>query len=326
MRARAIAHPNVALIKYWGKSDSSQNIPAVGSLSLTLSGLETVTEVEFSRDLDEDRVRINGETDSGATRRVVEILDLVRKRSGITSRALVETRNNFPTAAGLASSASGFAALVVALSAVIDRSLTVQELETFARLGSGSAPRSLFDGICLMELTGRPEQPTACRTVSDVNRWPLEVVIAITQASAKKIDSRTAMEACASSSPFFESWVSSHPADLVAATRAVAEKDFEALAAVSEFSCLKMHATAMAARPGINYWRGATVECMESISNLRSAGTPVFFTIDAGPQVKAICEPTATAIVRDALASVPGVVDVRVCRLGHAARLDGLVD
>ncbi len=320
MRARAIAHPNLALVKYWGKSDVSANLPAVGSLSLTLEGMSTTTSVRFDEGLSGDVVVLDGVESPDTAKRVSRCLDVLRERAGVSAHVVVESENDFPTAAGLASSASGFAALAVAASAALGLELGPDELEPVARLGSGSAPRSLFEGICLMQLAG---QGTRCRTVSGVSRWPLEVVVAIVETGPKKISSRAAMESTRETSPFYRAWVESHPADLNRALDAVDRKDFTELASVGEASCLRMHATAMAAMPGITYWRPATLACMETISALRADGLPVFFSIDAGPQVKAVCTPDATAAVVEALREVPGVTAIRHCVLGAGARSIG---
>ena len=148
MQARAVAHPNLALVKYWGKSDVQSNVPAVGSLSLTLRGMSTITDVRFDPALSGDVVRIGGRSDVETWTRVTRCLDVLRTQSGVDLYAHVDSTNDFPTSAGLASSASGFAALVTAAARALDMDRSPSDLEDVARLGSGSAPRSLWDGIC----------------------------------------------------------------------------------------------------------------------------------------------------------------------------------
>src|SRR5699024_10976073 len=149
MSAAARAHSNIALIKYWGKRDARLNLPAVGSISVTLNDLYTDIRVTFAPALTADRLLLDDHP--ADTRRLSHVLDLIRTRAGCDYRAAVESHNNFPTGAGLASSASGFAALVVAACAAFDLQLDNRELSTLARQGSGSAARSVFGGYAEMQ-------------------------------------------------------------------------------------------------------------------------------------------------------------------------------
>lgn len=321
MQATALAHPNVAVIKYWGKRDPALNLPAVGSLSLTLSGLHTRTLVRFEEGLMADQLLLNGKPDVRALPRVSRCLDLLRARAGANSKAFVETTNDFPTGAGLASSASGYAALVKAAAAALKLETELDFLAEVARIGSGSAPRSLYGGIVLLDAAVGTDT-TMCRTVAEPADWPLQVVVAVTSRAAKEVGSTGGMESSRDTSPYYQTWVATHPPDLVAGLQAVAARDFERLADLSEQSCLKMHAVAMTSQPPLIYWSGATVECMQRVHSLRRNGVPVFYTIDAGPQLKAVCLPEAAEQVRSELAQVPGVLDVIVCRLGTGAWIE----
>jgi len=319
MDVTAIAHPNIALVKYWGKADIEQNLPAVGSISITLDTLVTTTRVRFGAGADCDELFLDGRPASEErTARARFCLDLFRRFRPELPAAVVKSENSFPTAAGLASSASGFAALVTAANAALESPLGEDQLSEIARRCSGSSPRSLYGGFVELALAG---DSTTVRPILDRREWPLEVVIAVTSKAAKKVGSTDGMELTRTTSPFYDSWVSSSPDDLAAARNAIAARDFEALAAVGEASCLRMHAVAMAARPGLIYWNGTTVECLHRVRELREQGTPVFFTIDAGPQLKAVCEPNSTARVAAALAEIPGVVEVIRCGLGDGARV-----
>jgi len=319
MQASAIAHPNVALIKYWGKRDTKRNLPATDSLSLTLDGLQTRTRVIFQADFPTDRVRVNGLSDSQASARVAHCLDRLRAIAGIDMHAEVETSNDFPTGAGLASSASGYAALVKAAAAALGIEGHETELANIAREGSGSAPRSLYDGIVLLENAG---DGINCRSLRAPDEWPLSVVVAVTSREAKTIGSTEGMERSRLTSPCYAAWLETHPADMQTALSCIEKRDFEQLAAVSEHSCLKMHALAMSSQPAMVYWNGATMAAMQTVRDLRAAGTPVFFTIDAGPQLKAVCLPDAAETVRAALADCPGVLELLQCRLGGGARVE----
>lgn len=317
MQASAIAHPNVALIKYWGKRDTAANLPATGSLSLTLAGIETRTHVEFAADTGADELTVNGSADPRAAARVSHCLDRLRTIAGVSGSATVTSENNFPTGAGLASSASGYAALVAAGAAALGIEGHEDELANIAREGSGSAPRSLYDGIVLLE---NSDDGIRCRSVSAPDEWPLSVVVAVTSHAAKSVGSTEGMERSRMTSPYYSAWVDSHPADLQTALDCVTRKDFAQLAELSEHSCLKMHALAMSARPAMVYWNAATVAAMHAVTELRAAGTPVFFTVDAGPQLKAVCEPDAVPAVKQALQDVPGVLELIECTLGYGAR------
>jgi diphosphomevalonate decarboxylase len=319
MQAEAVAHPNIALIKYWGKSDMVANLPAVGSISITLDDLTTTTRVRFDPDLAETRFVLDGRVASpDRTERVRGCLDLFRRRRPELAEAEVVSENSFPTAAGLASSASGFAALVTAVNGTLERPLGIEDLAEIARRCSGSSPRSLFGGFVELSLH---ERGTRTEPLLPAREWPLEVVIAVTSAAAKTVGSTEGMERTRLTSPFYDGWVAQSSAHLDGAREAIGSRDFELLAEVSEASCLAMHAVAMAARPGLVYWNGATVACLHRVRELREAGTAVFFTIDAGPQVKAICLPGESDRVASKLRGVPGVIDVLRCGLGDGARI-----
>lgn len=318
----AQAQPNIALVKYWGKRNTPLNLPVAGSLSITLDRLWTRTRVRFMPGLAADRVRLNGRDDAVAARRVMACLDLLRERAGAALYAEVESTNNFPTAAGLASSASGFAALVRAGAAALGLELAPEDLSRLARRCSGSAARSIFGGFVEWargELTDGTD--STAHALLPASAWPLGVAVAVTSTAPKAVGSTAGMQRTAETSPFQRAWVDGQEADLAAARAAVLARDFAVLAEISEHSCLKMHALALAARPGLLYWNGATIEGMHRVRSLRAQGVPVFFTVDAGPQLKAVCEPHALPGVAAALREVPGVVEVIECGLGEGARL-----
>lgn len=321
-QATAQAQPNIALVKYWGKRDAALNLPAAGSLSITLDALHTGTSVRFDPALAADEVVLNGSRDAGQARAVAAFLDLVRERAGTGLRAHVESTNDFPTGAGLASSASGFAALALAASAALGLELTPRELSVLARRGSGSAARSIHGGFVEMAAGTRDDGTDAFATpLLDAMDWPLKVVIAITTRAAKAVGSRDGMDASRRTSPFYRAWIGTVATDLAAAREAVWTRDFEKLADTSEASCLAMHAVMLSTRPGLVYWNPATVACIHAVRALRHGGTGVFFTIDAGPQVKAVCLPEHATRVANTLRSVPGVEEVLVSGLGAGARL-----
>jgi diphosphomevalonate decarboxylase len=321
-RARARARANFALIKYWGKASGELNVPAVGSISITLDALWSETEVAFDAALATDDLVLDGARRAEQLAKVSRCLDVLRARAGVTARARVTSNNNFPTGAGLASSASGFAALVTAAATALDLELSPRELSIVARQGSGSAARSIFGGYVEMHAGAASDgSDSFAEPLLAPEAWPLEVVIAITATDEKAVGSRGGMLRSAQTSPYYAAWVATHRGDLDAARAAIASRDFATLAEVAEHNCLKMHSAAIAAQPPLLYWNGATVACVHAIRGLRERGVPVFFTIDAGPQVKAICEPSATAAVARTLRDVPGVLEVMTSTLGRGAEL-----
>jgi diphosphomevalonate decarboxylase len=321
--AVAQAQPNIALIKYWGKRDPALNLPATDSLSVTLESLWTRTRVRFDKRLAHDELSLNGAQHPDQLARVSACLDLVRARAGVAHRASVETYNNFPTSAGLASSASGFAALALAANAALNLELEPRELSILARRGSGSAARSIFGGFVDMAAGERDDGEDAYASpLLSAAEWPLAVVVAITSKRVKSTGSTDGMELSRLTSPFFPEWVATAATDHAAARDAVLGRDFDALAALSEHSCLKMHAVMLSSRPGLLYWTGATVDCLHRIRTLRERdGLGVFFTVDAGPQVKAVCRPGDVEPVAAALRETPGVEAVTTTALGEGARL-----
>ena len=318
MKAAARARANIALVKYWGKADGGPlNIPAVGSISITLDALWSDTEVHFDGSLSADELTLNGRRRSEQLDRVRRCLDLLRARAGVERAARVTSRNNFPTGAGLASSASGYAALTAAAAVALNLKLAARELSIVARQGSGSAARSIFGGFVEMHAGTRPDGADSyAEPLAPPEAWPLELVVAVTAREEKEVSSSAGMTRSTATSPYFPAWVAGNPVDLSQAREAILHRDFESLAEVAERNCLAMHGAAMAARPPLLYWNAATVACIEAVRALRRAGVPVFFTIDAGPQLKAVCAPGESATVREALADVPGVVDVLQSGLG----------
>jgi diphosphomevalonate decarboxylase len=322
--ARARAGANFALIKYWGKADGnpSLNVPAVGSISITLDRLYTETTVELRSGAASDELILNGERRDEDLPKLSAFLDLLRRRAGFTPRVRVTSNNNFPTAAGLASSASGFAALTRAAEAALGLELSPRERSVVARQGSGSAARSIFGGFVEMHAgTAADGSDSFAEPLLDAADWPLEVVIAVTAKGEKEVGSRSGMTRSAKSSPYYAAWVAEQPPDLAAAKAAIRARDFAVLADLAEHNCLKMHAAALAAKPPLVYWNGATVECLHAVRRLRASGVPVFFTIDAGPQLKAVCAPGARPVVEAALRGVPGVLDLMTSALGPGAEL-----
>jgi diphosphomevalonate decarboxylase len=322
MKIVAEAQTNIALVKYWGKRDARLNLPAVGSLSLTLDGLTTRTAVAFDSGRDEDTLVLNGVAERGhPLTRISRFLDLVRALAGTMARAEVVSDNNFPTAAGLASSASAFAALALAATRAAGLELPARELSVLARRGSGSAARSIFGGFAEMHRGSRDDGEDAWAEPLDAAGWDVRLVVAVTSESKKATLSTDGMSHTAETSPYYAAWVATSEPDLQAARRAIAARDLEALGVVTERSCLAMHASALAARPAVLYFTGPTIEGYRAVQALRKNGLPAWFTCDAGPHVKALTDAAHAGEVARRLTEVPGVLRTHVCAPGAAAKV-----
>lgn len=321
--AAARAHSNIALVKYWGKRDAALNIPAVGSISITLDALSTDTTVAFAPDGDDDgddELWLDGRRASA--QRVRGVLGLIRERAGLRRRAIVTSTNNFPTGAGLASSASGFAALAVAACAAAGLEASERDLSILARRGSGSAARSIFGGYVELHAGHNADgQDSFAEPLLAGEAWPLSVVVAITEREPKGVSSTVGMAGSSASSPFYPAWTGTAEQDLAGMRAAIAARDLAGVGELAEYSCLKLHALMMTTRPALIYWNAATVAAIHAVRDLRGGGIPVYFTIDAGPQMKALCAPEDAPAVASALAQVPGVQETRESRLGRGAHL-----
>ncbi|MGI9199419.1 MAG: diphosphomevalonate decarboxylase, partial [Woeseiaceae bacterium] len=265
MQAKARAQPNIALIKYWGKRDIEKNLPAVGSISVTLADLYSDMTVELDESLGQDTLWVNGHESRSMLARVSSCINNVA--GSARSAVRVSSEGNFPIAAGLASSASAFAALVVASDAAFERGHTHEELVNLAGRASGSAARSLAGGFVELE---NSDAQVAVRSLLAAADWPLQVVVAITEPGPKPVSSGDAMEISRKTSPFYDRWVEQQSEDLSEARAAIAARDLGRLGAIAEHNCLKMHSVMWGSRPPMMYWNSATVACMSTVRELQA--------------------------------------------------------
>lgn len=289
--ATAVAHANIALAKYWGKRDEVLALPATSSLSLTLDAFRTTTTVTLTDDLT-DVGTLDGEPMTGGTLdRVHRFLDLVRGLAGSDSRASVTSTSTVPTGAGLASSASGFAALAGAAAAAYGLDLDPRALSRLARRGSGSASRSVFGGFVVWHAGVDDATSFADPVPGGEAGGALDPAMAVVvlDAGPKPVSSREAMRRTVETSPFFGPWVDATERDVTAMLDAVAAGDLAALGTLAESNALRMHATMLGARPPVRYWTADTVAVLDQVQQLRAAGLPCWATIDAGPNVKVLC-------------------------------------
>ncbi len=314
--ATAIAHPNIALVKYWGKRDVARNLPAVPSVSLTLDGFETRTTVRWGARA--DAVHLDGAPASGkAARRVLRFLDRLDP-----ARPPVEvvSANSFPTGAGLASSASAFCALALAASAARGDSLDLVRLSVLARQGSGSAARSFWGGFVRWTLGEVPDGADSHGVpVAPADHWDLRMVVGVVHTGPKDVGSTEGMERSRATSPLYDTWVAQGPGDVEAAVEAIAARDLPRLGRVMEASTHKMHAVMLTSEPPLLYHAPASVAALQAVWALRAEGVPAWTTMDAGPQVKVLCPPEAAERVVEVLS--PHVVRTHVLRPGGPARL-----
>ena len=316
-RATAIAHTNIALIKYWGKVDAAIALPATSSVSLTLDAYRTETTVEWGAS--SDSVHLDGRLLTGdPSTRVSRFLDLVRVLAGRDDHASVVSSNTVPTAAGLASSASGFAALAAAATAAAGLDLGPRELSILARKGSGSASRSIFGGLAVW-YAGTDDASSFAEPLPDPG-LDLAMVVAVVNAGAKGISSRDAMRLTAETSPYYGAWVSASRSDFEGMLAAVAAADFTRIGELAESNAMRMHASMLGATPPVSYWEPDSVRCLRLVRELRAAGVECYATMDAGPNVKVLCRRRDVDAVTRAVESL-GVAGVTTSLPGPGVRI-----
>ena len=307
----AIAHPNIAFIKYWGNRDDALRLPLNGSISMNLSGLESRTTVQFDEALEHDTFELNGEFQSSASlQRVSQFLDYVRRLVGSTSYARVSSTNNFPTGAGIASSASAFAALALAASKAAGLDLDQKDLSRLARLGSGSACRSVPDGF-VEWLPGKDDASSYAVSIAPKDHWGLVDAVAVVSQEHKPIGS-TSGHKLAHTSPLNAQRVLDAPERLKNCRDALLERDFAGFADVVELDSNYMHAVMRTSNPPLVYWEPATEVLLWQVWQWRKQGHAVCATVDAGPNVHVLALKNELEWLREALVELPGVKKVLI--------------
>ena len=322
-KATSTANANIALVKYWGKRDSKLILPQNGSISMTCDGLSTITTVEFSPEYKQDIIIINDEELRKDEKDVLGHLDRIRSLAKISDKAKVVSETNFPVAAGLASSASGLAAITLASAKSAGLNLNQKDLTILTRQGSGSACRSICDGFVEWH-KGQKEDgsDSFAETIAPKTHWPeFRMIATILSEKKKLVDSRGGMSQSVANCPYYFSWVKEAEKDLNLMRIGIEEKNFEMVGSTAESSCLKMHAVMMTTTPAIIYWIPQTLEVINNVRVMRQEGIQAYFTIDGGPQVKVICLEKDSEKINKKLQELESVKKTVICKPGDGARL-----
>lgn len=319
MAATAFAHPNIALIKYWGNRDDALRLPENGSISMNLASLATQTSVEFDGSLAGDELLINGVNAKGESlSRMSRFLDRIREMSRISFAGRVTSENNFPIGAGIASSAAAYAALALAGSRAAGLNLSERELSILARRGSGSACRSIPAGYVEWRL-GEGDASSFAQSIAAPEHWDLVDVIAVVDQTKKKYSSSEGHRV-ARTSPFQTARVATSAKRLEICRKAILERDFQSLAGIVELDCNMMHAVMMTSSPQLYYYSPASLLIMQKAMEWRFQGLDVCFTLDAGPNVHLICLKKHENTIIDLCKSINQISSILISPVGEGAK------
>ncbi len=323
MKATATANANIALVKYWGKKSSDPILPQNGSISMTCDGMTTKTTVEFSDKYKEHTVTINDEEFKKDEKDIHGHIDRICKLACIKQHATVVSESNFPVAAGLASSASGFAALTVAACAAAGLKLSPKDLSILTRQGSGSACRSIFGGFVEWHCGQKDDgSDSFAESIVDKDYWSdFRMIATIVQSKKKPVSSRGGMAQTVATCPYYKDWLATVDEDLKNVREGTKGRDFEKVASTAEFNALKMHATMITTKPSIIYWIPATMEIIHAVRQVREDGLKAYFTMDAGPNVKVLCLEKDVKEISTRLKELEGVTNTILCKPGDGAKI-----
>ncbi|PRA29193.1 diphosphomevalonate decarboxylase [Pseudomonas poae] len=289
------APSNFALIKYWGMSDRHQALPNNPSLSMTLSHCLSHCTVEALPTAQADEILWKSPTGRLAPATgdmlngIEQHLARLRRQLGGPTHVRIATSNNFPTGAGIASSASGFAAVALGFARLSGRTLDDPHASLWARLsGSGSAARSVLGGFVQWPADATDLAGPA-RRIATAAHWPLADLIAVVDSAPKHVSSREGHRR-ANTSPHYATRLSLLPERLAKVRQAIARRDFSALAEAVEQEAIELHMIAMTSTPATFYWLPGTLQVLERVRQLRCDGLNVCATVDAGPNVHVLCE------------------------------------
>ncbi len=321
-KATAVASPNMALVKYWGKRNDKLILPYNSSLSMTLGGFATKTTVEFG-DYNNDTIIINDEQLKKDEKDIVGHLERIRHMAGIKEKAKVVSESNFPISSGLASSASGLAALTLAATRAAGLTMNERELTILTRLGSGSACRSICEGFVIWHKGERNNgSDSYAETVAKKNHWKdFTMITAVISEAKKKIGSRAGMAQSVATCPFYKNWIKSSEEDLSIIKKGILEKNFTAVGSCAENNCLKMHSVMMTTKPPLIYWLPATLDIIRNVIIWRDEGLESYFTIDAGQHVNVICLDRDAKKMERSLQEISDVTKTTISKPGDGAKI-----
>ncbi len=304
MRGQAKANTNIALIKYWGKRQKELNLPVTDSLSVTLDGLSTSVEAVFDKAAVHDSLRINGAIVEGAAlQRLTQWLDGFRQAHQVKEFCLVNTQSNIPISAGLASSASSYAAIAGACLRAVAGDVSSENISRWARRGSGSASRSVFGGLVVWQAGEAADGSDSYATPLGAGEG-IVVVAAVVSDKPKSISSREGMNRTVETSPLYPGWATTVSRDMAAARAAIKAGDLKLLFEVAEHNAFAMHATALAARPAVRYLQAGSFAIIDEVKRLRSEGALAYVTMDAGPNVKVLTTSDYADVVMERLTPI----------------------
>lgn len=316
-RVAARAYANIALVKYWGKQPGLLNSPATPSISLTLDKLKTETIIECIDD-DDDRFILNNKpADQASINRLSEYLNFWRSNKFIEGKFLITSSNNFPTKSGLASSSSGIAALAIGLSKFSERKINISKLSKLARIGSGSAARSIVGGMAALPNTA---DPFAILLIPP-EKIPWGMVILEVDTAEKEISSRRGMELSREFSPYYAAWLDHAKKDYKMMLQAIKKFDFTQIGEITEANALAMHACMIATRPALIYWTQATINILQAVKKWRKQGLECYATIDAGPHVAILARNADLKKIGNRAKTLTGIKSVSVNNPGEGARV-----
>jgi diphosphomevalonate decarboxylase len=316
------APPNIALVKYWGVRDRDLALPYNSSISVTLDRLRSRTTVRFDPDSSEDWVELNGEAAAEGPRSgVVRFLDRVRAFAGVTYGGQVRSRNNFPTASGLASSASGFAALAGASTAALGLDLSGRDLSRLARFGSGSASRSVFGGFVEWRAGVRADGSDCyARPLHGPKYWPalVDLVMIVKGAPVKEVRSEDAMQATVATSPAYRRRLAELPGRTRKIRAALRARDSRRLFPLIMEECDSFREVCETTRPSLDYLTTTSRALLGEVRAInREAGRPVAaYTHDAGAHMHIFTLEREAGRLRRRLSQLPGVERTFLLRPG----------
>lgn len=326
-------HANISLNKYWGKRDEKLFLPTKSSLTISLSELKTTTLIQelgckYSGQKNQDSIFINGIAAADLHKqKIVDFLNFFRQKYDIKKYFNISTINNFPTAAGLASSSSGFAALALGVDKVCNLKLNKKELSILARHGSGSACRSIEGGFMLWhkgsELDG---SDSYAEQIFDNSHWPdLCILVVIVKNQTKFIGSREGMRITVATSPSYNSWLEKSAQRLPNLINAIAKKDFTSVGQLAQDDWHDMQKTMLDTKPQLNYWTTESYKVMDTIRTLFNQGIECYFTTEAGPNLKVLCLKNDQNKIKNELEKISGIIQIIPCKVASNPEIEILI-